>query len=153
MARAYQVVSLVFLVLGLFVLYQSALLRFFSRLGPGPGFFGVWLGGLLAVLAVILFVQNTLPRWRPTEPIEVLPPPEVRSRLALTIATLPVTVLLLPLLGFRLTVLGLCLLLLVVVGRQPWWVAAAVGLPSSFGIYYLFTTWLGVVLPVGAIGV
>ena len=153
MARAYQVVSIVFLLLGLFVLYQSAQLRFFTRLGPGPGFFGVWLGGLLALLAVILFLQNTLPRWRPTEPLELLPPPEARPPLALTVATLPITVLLLPLLGFRLTVLALCLFLLVVVGRQPWWLSAVVGLLASFGVFYVFTSLLGVVLPTGMLGI
>ena len=153
MARAYQIVSVAFLLIGLFVLYESFQLRFFTRLGPGPGFFGVWLGGLLAVLSVILFIQNTLPRWRPTEGIELLPPREVRPRLAMTVATLPITVLLLPLLGFRLTVLPLCLFLLVVVGRQPWWLAAVVALLASFGIYHVFVTWLGVVLPTGALGV
>ena len=153
MARAYQVVSVAFLLLGLFVLYESIQLRFFTRLGPGPGFFGVWLGGLLAALAVILLVQNTLPRWRPTEPLELLPPREVRPRLAMTVASLPITVLLLPLLGFRLTVLALCLFLLVVVGRQPWWLAAVVALLASFGVFYVFVTWLGVLLPTGVLGV
>lgn len=153
MARAYQVVSIVFFLLGLFVAFQSYQLRFFTRLGPGPGFFGVWLGGLLAVLAVILFLQNTLPRSRPTEPLVMLPPREVRPRWLMTVATLPATVLLLPLAGFRLTILGLCLFLLVAVGRQPWWVAGVVGLAASFGVFYVFTRWLGVLLPTGAIGV
>ncbi len=153
MARAYQVVGVGFLLLGLFVLWQSSQLRYFSRLGPGPGFFGVWLGGLVAVLAVILLVQNTLPRWRPTEPLVVLPPREARVPLAMTVGSLPATVLLLPLLGFRLTVLGLCLFLLMAVGRQSWWLSAVVALACSFGIYYVFTALLGVVLPTGAIGI
>jgi putative tricarboxylic transport membrane protein len=153
MARAYQVVSVGFLLLGLFVLWQSIQLRYFSRLGPGPGFFGVWLGGLVAVLAVILLVQNTLPRWRPTEPLEVLPPREARAPLAMTVASLPATVLLLPLLGFRLTALGLCLFLLLAVGRQPWWLSGVVALACSFGVHYVFTALLGVVLPTGAIGI
>ena len=153
MARAYQIVSVAFLLIGLFVLYESFQLRFFTRLGPGPGFFGVWLGGLLAVLSVILFIQNTLPRWRPTEGIELLPPPEVRPRLAMTVASLPVTVLLLPLLGFRLTVLALSLFLLIAVGRQPWWLSAVVAFLASFGVFYVFVTLLGVLLPTGMLGV
>ena len=71
----------------------------------------------------------------------------------MTVATLPITVLLLPLLGFRLTVLALSLFLLVVVGRQPWWLAAVVAFLASFGVFYVFVTWLQVLLPTGVLGV
>ena len=153
MARGYQIASVVFLLLGLFVVYQSAQLRFFSRLGPGPGFFGVWLGGLMAVLAVVLFLQNTLPRWRTDEPLELLPPAEVRPRLLATIASLAIVVVVLPFLGFRLTILGLSLFLLAFVGRQSWPVSVAVSLAASIGVYYIFTNLLGVVLPTGVGGI
>lgn len=150
MARAYQVVGLLFLALGLFVLYYSwTQLRFFTRLGPGSGFFGVWLGGLLSVLAVLFIVRNTLPRWRPDGPLELLPPGEARMPVLVTVACLVLTVGLLPLIGFRLTVLGLSMVLLLVVGRQPLWVAGVVSVLCSVGIYYVFTNLLGVVLPSG----
>ena len=153
MARGYQVASVVFLLLGLFVVWQSSQLRYFSRLGPGPGFFGVWLGGLMALLAVIMLVRNTLPRWRTDETLDLLPPAEVRVRLLATVASLGVVVVALPFLGFRLTILGLSLFLLAFVGRQSWPVSVAVSLVASIGVYYIFTNLLGVVLPTGVGGV
>ena len=152
MARAYQVVSVLFLLLGLFVLYESLQLRYFTMLGPGPGFFGVWLGGLMAVLAVVFFVQNTHPRWRRDEQLAFPPPPLAQFRLAVTVGLLALTVVLLPALGFRLTILGLALLLLTVVGRQSWLVAIVVSLAVSFGTFYVFDL-LGIFLPRGPRGI
>lgn len=151
MARAYQVVSVLFLLLGLFVLYQSMQLRYATGLGPGPGFFGVWLGGLMVVLAVVFFVQNTLPRSRPDEPIDLLPSALGKFRLAVTVGLLVLTVVILPVLGFRLTIFGLALILLTVVGRLPWWEAILVALVAGFGTFYVFSL-LGVFLPKGVLG-
>ena len=153
MARAHQVAGVVFLLLGLFIVYQSAQLLYFSRLGPGPGFFGVWLGGLMALLALVFLVQNTLPRWRSDQPLALLPPAEVRLRLALTVVSLAVVVILLPILGFRVTMFLLSLFLLAFVGRQSWPVSLAVSLVASVGVYYAFTNLLGVVLPTGVGGI
>jgi putative tricarboxylic transport membrane protein len=149
MARAYQVVSVLFLVMGVFVLYQSLQLRYSSRGIPGPGFFGVWLGGLTAVLAVIFLLQNSLPRWRPSGSLELLPSGELRRPLLLTIAALVATVIALPILGFRLTIFGLSLFLLSYVGRQPLALSLVVSAVASVGVYYLFTALLGVILPTG----
>lgn len=152
MARAYQGVSVLFLLLGLFVLRESLQLRYFTRLGPGSGFFGVWLGGLMVALAVILFVQNTHPRWRREERLDFPPPRLAQFRIAVTIALLALTVVLLPALGFRLTVLGLALLLLIVVGRQRWFIAIVMSLAVSFGTFYVFDL-LGIFLPTGPRGI
>ncbi len=152
MARAYQVVSVLFLLLGLFVLYESLQLRYFTRLGPGSGFFGVWLGSLMAVLAVVFFLQNTLPRWRRDEQLDFPPPPRVQFRLAVTVGLLVLTVVLLPVVGFRLTILGLALLLLTVVGRQHWLIAIVMSLAVSFGTFYVFDL-LGIFLPRGPRGI
>ncbi|MBA2451453.1 MAG: tripartite tricarboxylate transporter TctB family protein [Chloroflexi bacterium] len=153
MARAYQVVGVMFLVMGVFVLYQSLQLRYISRGIPGPGFFGVWLGGLMTVLAVVFLVQNMLPNRRPSGPFELLPSGEMRLPLLLAIAALAVTVVALPILGFRLTIFGLSLFLLSYVGRQPLALSLAVSAVASVGVYYLFTALLGVILPTGLGGI
>jgi putative tricarboxylic transport membrane protein len=152
MARAYQVVSIGFLLLGLFVVWQSSQLRYASRGTPGPGFFGIWLGGLMAVLAVIFLLQSTVPRWRPSGPIELLPEGERRLPLLLTVAALAVTIVALPLLGFRLTAFALSMFLLMIVGRQSWGLSLAVSAVASVGVYYVFTALLGVILPTGVGG-
>ena len=152
MARAYQIVSVLFLSLGLFVLYESLQLRYFTMLGPGPGFFGVWLGGLMAVLAVVFFVQNTLPQWRRDERLDFPPPPLAQFRIAVTVGLLALTVVLLPAVGFRITILGLALMLLTVVGRRHWFIAIVMSLAVSFGTFYVFDL-LGIFLPRGPRGI
>ena len=153
MARAYQVVSMVFLALGLFIMWQSFSIRYMTALGPGPGFFGVWLGGLLALMSAIFFVQNSLPRWRRDEPFVLLPERVARFRLLVILAALVLTILVMPLLGFRLTVFGLCVVILGIVGRQPWWLTLLIAAIASFGVFYVFNDLLSVVLPVGQVGI
>jgi putative tricarboxylic transport membrane protein len=153
MARAYQVASVAFLLLGLFIMWQSFAINYMTRLGPGPGFFGVWLGGLLGLMSIIFLVQNSLPRWRRDEPFQLLPEAAARTRLLLVLATLTASVLLMPLLGFRLTILALCAVILGIVGRQPWWVTLLCGLIFSFGVFAVFNDFLQVILPVGLLGI
>ena len=42
--------------------------------------------------------------------------------------------------------------LVIVLGDRRWWVIAVFAFLGSFGVYYVFTTWLDVLLPVGQIG-
>ena len=69
-----------------------------------------------------------------------------------TVGLLALTVVLLPSLGFRLTILSLALLLLLVVGRQHWLVAIVMSLAVSFGTFYVFDL-LGIFLPTGPRGI
>ena len=106
---------------------------------------------MMAVLAIVFFVQNTHPRWRRDEQLP-FPAPLARFRLAVTVVLLAITVFLLPALGFRLTILGLAFLLLTVVGRQSWLVAIVMSLAVSFGTFYVFDL-LGIFLPRGPRGI
>jgi hypothetical protein len=42
--------------------------------------------------------------------------------------------------------------LVVALGERKWWVIALFAVAGSFGVYYIFTTWLDVQLPAGSLG-
>ena len=52
MTRLYQIVAILFLAFGAFVIYLLLELSYSADYGPGPGFFSFWLGVLLILLAV-----------------------------------------------------------------------------------------------------
>jgi putative tricarboxylic transport membrane protein len=150
MRLLYQVASLSFFAGGVFLVWEASKLTYYSRLGPGPGFFPLWLGLLLAVLALVWFGQVTL---RPVAAMEkdFIPDRSGTIRIiAIMLALVLFTALLEPI-GYRLSMLLFLLFLLTVLGRQHPLVTVAVSALGSFGVYWVFLYWLAVPLPTASI--
>ena len=148
MRRPYQIAGGVLLALAGFIAFESLKLRYYTPLGPGPGFFPFWLSIVLAGLASCLILQATLAH------------PQAMSKdffasrtgylkMGAVVLALVATTAFLERLGFRLTMLAMYLFLLCTLGRQNLIVTVVVALAGSFGVYYLFVRWLAVPLPAG----
>jgi len=153
MSRVYQIASIVFLLGSAFVgIYSWMDLQFYTRLGPGPGFFPFWLSVIFGILSVIMFCEATFGRSDPM-PADFYPTKTGYLRVGAIILTLIATVLMLEPLGFRLTMLLFYIFLLYVLGRQNIVVTTLVALTGSVGIFYVFVELLKVPLPVGMLGI
>jgi putative tricarboxylic transport membrane protein len=152
MKRPYQLAGVVLILYSAFIARQAIDLRLYTRLGPGPGFFPLWVSILLALLGVIILFQAS------TTASDQLPEDFIPSRVGLLrvgaiITALAGGALLMEPLGFRLTMLGFLLFLLFVLGRENLLVTVLVALVGSFGTYYAFVELLKVQLPVGLVGI
>ncbi|MEJ5312411.1 MAG: tripartite tricarboxylate transporter TctB family protein [Anaerolineae bacterium] len=150
MRRINQVSSLFFLAGSLGVMWASWSLEYYTPLGPGPGFFPLWLGGCLAALSLIWFIQASRD---PQEPMKYgfIPPPDGMIRIGSIIGSLLLMGLLIDVLGFQLSMFAFLFFLLIVLGRRGIVLTFVIALASSFGAYYVFKTWLGVQLPQASI--
>lgn len=152
MRRRHQITGFVCLVLAAFVAHESVKLKLYTPLGPGPGFFPLWLAVGFGALAVTLLVQTTLaPAPPPAEPL--LGGRAAVLRLGAVLTALAGTALLLEPLGFRLTTLAAYLFLLRALGRPRLSVMLVIALAGSFGVYHVFVNLLHVALPVGRLGI
>ncbi len=150
MRRVYQVASLGVLFVSLYVIWEAKGLDYMSSLGPGPGFFPLWMGILLGALSIGWFVQVSM---TPQGPIEVgfIPDRNAVTRIVSIILALVVLSALLEILGFQLTGFLFLLFLLFALGRQHPLLTLVLSLAGSFGTYYLFKVWLQVPLPTSGI--
>ena len=141
------------LALCLFALWQALLLPLMDRLGPGPGFFPLWLAAIGALMAIALLVST----WRAAEPpseaaTRVLPDGPGAIRCLAIVGLIAAAIVGMDLIGFRLAMLVFNAALVVALGERRWPVVALFAAGGSFGVHYVFTTWLDVLLPDGRWG-
>jgi len=141
----------------LFALWQSLLLSLTDRLGPGPGFFPFW----LALIGIVLSIALIVSVWReprppadgPVEEIRILPHGWGARRWFAIVGLLAAVTIAMEFVGFRLAMLVFNASLVIALGERRWWLIAVFAVLGSFGVYYLFTTWLDVLLPTGRFGI
>jgi putative tricarboxylic transport membrane protein len=134
---------------GVYVAIASSRLAYVSEHGPGPGFMPLWLGIGLIVLALTLIAVDLA---RPA--IDRLPKSgnwPVARALSGWLAVMG-SIILLPRLGFSLSLALLTIFLVVILDRRSVWAALSVAFGLALGFYVVFVLALGLSLPAGPWG-
>jgi len=153
MKRAWQIMCLAFVAAAIVTLVSSFGYPYKDRLGPGPGFFPVWLSLITGGLSLALFVQVTWGRKAPFS--QRSPLPEGREgtiRIFIILGALAGSLALLDLLGFRITLFLFLIFLPLALGMRNWILVLIFSLLGSFGVFHVFYYWLKVPLPMGFLG-
>lgn len=140
--------------LGVFVCVSASSLRYYTPLGPGPGFLPFWLGLGLAVMSVVLFVKAWSGAVSREQADSAVAPGGWQRLGAMTLALVLSAVMFLPL-GYRITTLLFLVFAFWYLGRplgvRGWSLCISVAAVGSFGVFVGFQ-WLNVPLPVGSLG-
>ena len=143
---AFRLVTLAFLVLGLWVCRYAQGLTYYTPVGPGPGFFPLWLGLLLTVLSLAILVST----WRPGHLAAAgrfLPERRALGRMAVTVGMIAVFALGVERAGFVPTMFVVLVVLLRSHGCRLFPTAVVIALSATLVVGYTFTHWLDVYLP------
>ncbi len=151
MRLSYLITGAVFLLLAAFIAVEALKLQYYTRLGPGAGFFSFWLALILGGLALIMILQATIGQPEPM-PEDFFSNRIGYVRIGAVVLALVFAIALLKPLGFSLTMFAVCAFLLYALGRQGIVLTVLVSLACSFGTYYVFDHWLKVPLPRGVLG-
>jgi len=151
MTRPHLAAGLAFLLLAAFLGWEASKLSYYSSLGPGAGFFPVWLCGLLGALSLGVvanalrgrFANGDAPFW---------PEATARWRIAAIVAGLVFVVAMLDLLGFQVAMAIFAAWSMLALGCRNALLILAVALLGSIGCKALFVDLLGVALPAGRLG-
>lgn len=151
MRLTYQITGAVLLCFSIYVGVEALELRYYTSLGPGPGFFSCWLALILGFLSVAMMAEATFGKPDPM-PEDFFADRGGYLRMGAVVLALLLGALLLERIGFRITMFALYLFLLLTLGKNNLIVSLLVAMAGSFGVYFVFTQWLNVPLPVGAFG-
>lgn len=153
MKRAWQITCLAFLGLAIFWLVLSFQYPYKDRLGPGPGFFPVWLSLMAGGLSMALLVQTSRAKKAPTDATALMPEREGAIRILIILVSLAGCTALLDPLGFRISLFLFLLFLPFGLGMRNWWIMLIFAVLGSFGIFHVFYYWLKTPLPMGVFGI
>jgi len=148
--RVYQIAAALFMAFGLYVVKESLAMNYYTNLGPGSGFFPLWLSLIFTALSGVWFIQSTMAA---DEQVKdgFFPSKSGVVQVVAIVAAVVIFALVVGWLGFPLTMLVFLFFLIVTLGRQNLALTSAVAIIGSFGIYYLFKNWLDVSLPASSI--
>jgi len=145
--------SLLFFALSIGVLLLALQEPYKDKLAFGPAFFPVWISIVTGIASLALFAQTTWGKAAVDSLGGFLPDREAIRPILIILAFLAGCVLLLDLLGFRISLFLFLLFLPQLLGARNWRASLIFALCGSFGIFYIFTSWLNVLLPVGVFGI
>jgi putative tricarboxylic transport membrane protein len=136
-----------------FVAFEASDYSYMTSIGPGPGFFPLWLAGALAILAC----GHLLGNWRARSDGVDAPPVQSVSdrswawRPAVLLFAMGLAAAALETAGFCLAILGLNLAIVALMGRFDR-LGLAFAVSASLVPYHVFSKWLDVPLPKGWFG-
>lgn len=133
-------------------MFGSISMKYYTELGPGPGFFPFWLSAIMGILTIVWLVRVLI---GPREPLPegLLPNRSGALRILSVLAALIVYALVSDILGFRVSMLAFLLFVLYGPGRQSVPMTIAIAILGSFGTYHLFHDVLDTHLPLSSIGI
>jgi len=132
---------------GIYVISVAAKLAYVSEVGPGPGFFPLWLGiGLVLFGAGLAFAPRTPAGTREAGKSTIS---QTAGRALAGWSALMVAVALLGRIGFLLSFVVLTIFLVVVLDRRPALFAVGIGIGLAVAFQLVFVVALDVSLPKG----
>jgi len=146
--RAEKVASLLFILLALYVGFESRKYPLGTLDNPGPGFLPLLLAVAMAVMAVLLAVDLWKNRTA-AAPRPFWPGKAGLSKVTLTYAVIVLFTALLDVTGYMANIFLLFLVLLRPIGRLNWTWSLAISAGATLAAYLLFDQWLMIPLPRG----
>jgi len=152
MKKADLITGIVLLMLSGYVIQEGLRMPESGTFGPGAGFLPFWVGVVLAILAVILFM--TAWRRRETEKDIRSPFPAKRALIAITgvLGGLAVYILLIEVLGYLVDTFLYVTFLMGIVEREKWQRSLMIAVATTAGLFIIFQLLLGIKLPSNTFG-
>ena len=149
MQRIQRVAAVCFIALSGYVIMASVRMVYYTKLGPGPGFFPFWLGLIMGGLSIVWLIQVSRQSGKSKDG-KFFPEKNGIFQILSILLSLSATAVM-GVIGFQLTMFLFMIFLLRVVGQTSLWTTLIIALVSSFGVFHLFGRYLDVQLPASSL--
>ncbi len=139
--------SLFFLILSIVISIESYHLKVGSYKMPGPGFMPFWIGVVIGLLSLLLFIQTLAKDKEEAE--EKVPENKKWKNILLVLASLFIYTFTLERIGFVVSTFLFMVFLPRLIEVKKWHVIIMVASLTALGTYLLFAVWLKTQLPRG----
>jgi putative tricarboxylic transport membrane protein len=130
---------------GIYVISVAVKLPYVSEVGPGPGFFPLWLGiGLVLFASALMFASFSPSRSAAKSETQSW---KTTARALAGWFAMMVAIALLGRIGFALSFVVLTIFLIVFLDRRPAWLALGVGVALAVAFHLIFVVALDISLP------
>lgn len=153
MKKGDRVLSIICMGLGLWLIIESLQFDYLSEFGPGPGFEPFWLGILLALLSISLFIDTFLKRNDREYERSCLPGLKALGRVGLIMLITAGFALSLNTLGFLLTVFLFVSLILFTLEEVGILKSMFYGIMFSASVFLIFSYGMEINFPKGFFGI
>lgn len=140
--------GLITLLYAAIIFRESLTLEYTTRLGPGPGFFPLWLSGILIILTLCYIVDSI--RHDSVKLSEILPGGQATKNILSTVAGLVLFPVIVSYAGFVIS--ATILQFIMFVRDYKWYTALGISVGISVLLLFVFQSLLGVTLPVNDYG-
>ncbi len=145
--------AILFLIVSTLICLGSTQFSYGNIHNPGPGFLPFWLGVILGLLSIGLFVRTTIRRGE-AESLKVVTAEKIRwGKVLIAVGALILYGVLMEPIGFLLVTFLFMACLIRFVDPQPWRRVIGWALVGSVGSYLIFEVWMKLRLPKGFLGV
>ncbi len=140
--------SVIFLILALLVIWQSAIIPMGRISKPGPGYLPFWVGIILAVLSGFLWIEAGKNE-SPSGEVQFLSGEGRWQDVLITAGLLLGFTFTIEILGFVISTLLFLFFIFRFVGKQKWWIVFTGTILVTLSVYIIFKVSLKVQLPPG----
>lgn len=153
MKKGDRVLSIICMGLSLWLIIESLQFDYLSEFGPGPGFEPFWLGILLAMLSIALFIDTFRRRNGKQDAKSCLPGRKALGRVGLIMLITAGFALSLNTLGFLVTVFLFVSLILFALEEVSILKSMFYGIMFSGSVFLIFSYWMEINFPKGFFGI
>lgn len=150
MQKVQRITAVCFIAVSGYVIMESIRMEYYTKLGPGPGFFPFWLGVIMGGLSIAWLIQLLRQSKKSKKDETFLPEKKGAFQILFILVALSATTVM-DIIGFQLTMFLFMILLLTVLGRTSLWTTLVIALISSVGVFHLFGKYLDVQLPASSL--
>jgi putative tricarboxylic transport membrane protein len=152
MKKAEMVTGVVLLVLSGFAIWEASQMPPSATFGPGSGFLPFWLGVLLAVLAMILFVSAWRRQATEKDSEPIFPGKQALFAITSVLVGLAGYILLIEVLGYLVDTFLFIVFLMKAVEREKWQLTLMVAVGTTAVLFITFQFLLRITLPSNIFG-